>query len=138
MSQIFSGCSSLISLPNISRWNTINVSNMSQIFSGCSSLKSLPDISRWNIDKVIDILEMFSECSSLKEIPDISNWNTNTVKHKIMSPPLKIILALEMGVSQFFSGVWGCSRQEEDGGTHGSPSLLPSKLIKRNKIKLKK
>ena len=32
MSYIFSGCSSLSSLPNISKWNTINAINMSYMF----------------------------------------------------------------------------------------------------------
>ena len=45
MCRIFDGCSSLISLPDMSEWNTINVNNMSFLFSGCTSLKSLPDIS---------------------------------------------------------------------------------------------
>ena len=43
---IFSGCSLLSSLPNISKWNTNKVTNMSCMFYGCSSLKSLPDISK--------------------------------------------------------------------------------------------
>ena len=45
ISYIFYECSSLLSLPDISKWNTNNVNNMSYMFSGCSSLKSLPDIS---------------------------------------------------------------------------------------------
>ena len=35
---------SLKSLPDISKWNTSNVINMSYMFSGCTSLNSLPDI----------------------------------------------------------------------------------------------
>ena len=46
MSYMFSGCSSLISLPDISKWNNNNVTNMSFMFYGCSSLISLPDISK--------------------------------------------------------------------------------------------
>ena len=46
MSGMFSGCSSLLSLPDISKWNTNNVKDMSRMFSGCSSLLSLPDISK--------------------------------------------------------------------------------------------
>ena len=36
---------SLKSLPDISKWNTGNVTNMSYMFS-CGGLKSLPDISK--------------------------------------------------------------------------------------------
>ena len=49
---MFSGCSSLISLPDISKWKTDNVNRMSYMFSGCSHLITLPDISKWNTDNV--------------------------------------------------------------------------------------
>ena len=45
MSGLFEDCTSLKSLPNISKWNMKNTSNISRIFKGCSSLISLPDIS---------------------------------------------------------------------------------------------
>ena len=44
MSYMFYGCSSLLSLPDFSKWNTKNVISMSYMFSGCESLLSLPDI----------------------------------------------------------------------------------------------
>ena len=44
MSRMFFQCSSLESLPDISKWDTRNVKNMSDMFCGCSSLESLPDI----------------------------------------------------------------------------------------------
>ena len=52
MSFMFCGCLSLISLPDISKWNTNNIINMNGIFSGCSLLTKLPDISKWNIKNV--------------------------------------------------------------------------------------
>jgi len=45
-SEMFNGCSSLLSLPDISKLNTNKVTNMSWMFYGCSSLSSLPDISK--------------------------------------------------------------------------------------------
>ena len=51
MSYMFYYCISLLSLPNISKWNTNNINNMSWMFSDCSSLSSLPDISKWNTNK---------------------------------------------------------------------------------------
>ena len=51
MLQMLSDCSSLSSLPDISNWNTSNVTNMSYIFNNCKSLLSLPDISKWNTKK---------------------------------------------------------------------------------------
>ena len=80
MSHIFDGYSSLISLPDISKWNTNNVNNMRHMFDGCSSLISLPDISKWNSNNVKDMSYMFRGCSSLISLPDLSKWNTNNVK----------------------------------------------------------
>ena len=78
---IFYNCSSLISLPDISNWNTNNVIDMSYIFYNCSSLISLPDISKWNTNNVIDMSYIFYNCSSLESLPDISKWNTDKVKY---------------------------------------------------------
>ena len=41
---MFKGCSSLKSLPNISKWNTCSLKNKRDLFVGCSSLKSFPEI----------------------------------------------------------------------------------------------
>ena len=40
----------------------INISNMSCMFKGCSSLTSLPDISKWNTYYVTNMSFMFCEC----------------------------------------------------------------------------
>ena len=79
MSFMFSGCKSLLSLPDISKLNTNNITNMSLMFALCSSLSSLPDISKWNINNVTNISYMFCLCSSLSSLPDISKWNTSKV-----------------------------------------------------------
>ena len=52
---------------------------MQEIFSKCSSLKSLPDISKWNKDNVINMGGLFFGCNLLKYLPDISKWNTYNV-----------------------------------------------------------
>ena len=74
-------CINLESLPDISKWNTENVTSMNALFFNCSNLKSLPDISKWNTHKVIDMGCLFYSCSSLTSIPDISKWNTKNVKN---------------------------------------------------------
>ena len=45
---------------------------MKNMFLYCSSLESLPDISKWNTSKVTDMTSIFNRGSSLKELPDIS------------------------------------------------------------------
>ena len=81
MSEMFSKCSSLSSLPEISKLYTSNVNNMSNMFYSCSSLKSLPDISLWDTSNVNDMKYMFGKCSSLLSLPDLSKWNTSNVNN---------------------------------------------------------
>ena len=103
MSGIFSNCSTLSTLPDISKWNTNNVKNKSGIFSNCSGLSSLSDISKWNTNNTINIYnirDMFCRCSSLSSLPDISKWNylkinthNNTIVNYILSGCLNIIIS---------------------------------------------
>ena len=79
MSYMFSGCNSLISLPDLSKLDTSKVNNMYAMFFGCNSLPSLPDISKWNISNVNNLGYMFYGCNLLKSLPDISIWNTSNV-----------------------------------------------------------
>ena len=74
MIAIFLNCSSLTTLPDISKWNTDKVKNMIILFFNCSSLISLPDISIWNIHNVTNISYMFTKCISLVSLPDLSKW----------------------------------------------------------------
>ena len=46
LNEMFSNCESLLSLPDISKFETNNVIHMSYMFSNCKSLLSLPDISK--------------------------------------------------------------------------------------------
>ena len=45
----------LISLPDISKKNTENVTEMANMFYNCHSLISLPEISKWNTKNVTDM-----------------------------------------------------------------------------------
>ena len=53
---------------------------MKSLFSHCSLLKSLPDISKWYIRNVIDINEILDETLSMKD--SLNNINTNSSKDK--------------------------------------------------------
>ena len=39
---MFSGCKSLSSLPDISKWNTSNVTDMRWMFDGCNESLKIP------------------------------------------------------------------------------------------------
>ena len=48
---------------------------MRGIFEGCSLLSSLPDISKWNTNNVTDMESLFDRCISLMPLSYISNLN---------------------------------------------------------------
>ena len=45
-------CKYLISLPDISNWDTKNINNMNGMFYNCRSLSSLSGISEWDVQNV--------------------------------------------------------------------------------------
>ena len=53
--------------------DTNNIFDMSYVFQRCTSIESLPDISKWNTNNVNYMSGMFSCCSSLSSLSDISN-----------------------------------------------------------------
>ena len=44
-------CSSLLLLPDISKWDTRKITNFDSLFDGCQSLLYLPNISNWKINE---------------------------------------------------------------------------------------
>ena len=46
MSHMIKFCKSLITLPDISKWDTKNITDMKYMFGHCLSLISIPDISK--------------------------------------------------------------------------------------------
>ena len=74
MSELFSGCSSLISIPDISKWNTKNITNLEKMLSGCISLTHFPNITSWSVEKNRNKTdEIFKDCLSLIKKPFISS-----------------------------------------------------------------
>ena len=83
LSYMFNRCSSLLSLPDISKWSTNKVINMSDMFNGCKSLTSLPDISKWNTDSSNEKLKLFNNNKAIKnnnknKKEDLGNEINNT------------------------------------------------------------
>ena len=76
MKNMFSGCSSLLSL-DLSHFNTSQVTDMSELFRDCRELVEL-DIRNFDTSKVTDMAQMFKECNNLTNI-DFSNFNTSNV-----------------------------------------------------------
>ena len=85
MDRIFFKCSSLLSLPDISKWNINNVQNIDGIFGGCNSLISLPNISNWNTENLEKFFSILSECFSLLNLTDITKWKGYN-EHNLNAP----------------------------------------------------
>ena len=68
---MFYGCYSLISLPDISKWDVKKARKFTRMFYGCTKLIDLPDISMWDTKNVTDFSEMFYGCASLYCVPDM-------------------------------------------------------------------
>ena len=107
---MFCGCSSLLSLPDISKWNTSNVNNISYIFYNCSSLSKLPDISKWNLKKVSNSCNIFDGCSSLIVDPEIEKINNINVNNNINNE-------FEFFPSLYFNNIFKLSENNEDIGS---------------------
>ena len=77
MCGMFYNCSSLQYLPDISKWNIDNVTNIALMFFNCSSLLSFPDISKWNTTNIVEIDGIFAKCALLPSLHNFSRWNIN-------------------------------------------------------------
>jgi len=45
--------------------------NISNLFNNCSSLSSLPDISKWDINRPIIMNNIFNGCFSILNVPEM-------------------------------------------------------------------
>ena len=73
MSNMFSNCFSLETVP---LFNTANVTNMSNMFSACNSLETVP---LFNTANVTNMSYMFYNCVSLKAVPLFNTTNVTNV-----------------------------------------------------------
>jgi len=79
---MFSGCSSLSYLPDISKWNINNIKKIKCLFEGCLSLSSFPDISKWDIyiTKLTELNNIGFINSSSNDDDTILNINNSNYK----------------------------------------------------------
>ena len=77
MGYMFGRCSGAAFSPDVSNWDTSNVTGMSSVFSSSTNLKSV-DIGNWNTSKVTSMSSMFNGCSNLENV-NVINWDTSSV-----------------------------------------------------------
>ena len=70
MSYSFYHCESLLTLPDISTWNTDNLFYCNNLFSKCLSLAFLPKVDIWNTPSILDANNMFTENINCVKIPN--------------------------------------------------------------------
>jgi surface protein len=75
LSYMFRKCKYLKELPNISRIDTSNITNMRVMLEGCEYLEKLPNLKQWNVANVISMEGMFYNCINLQKILGIEKWN---------------------------------------------------------------
>ena len=80
---------SLISSPDISKWNSKNIESMRGMFLSNTSLNYIPDNSKWVFSSIEDISYML-KFSAIKSLPDISKWNLKSNVKKIIYLTKKI------------------------------------------------
>jgi len=73
MWNMFSGATA--ANPNVSNWNTANVTNMIFMFAGTTAAN--PNVSNWNTTNVTFMYGMFQNATAAN--PNVSNWNTANV-----------------------------------------------------------
>ena len=72
---MFNKCHKLKEIKGISKFNTINCTNMRGMFQECNELLDL-DLSNFNTSKVNDISFIFNKCHKLKKIKGINKFYT--------------------------------------------------------------
>ena len=66
---MFLKCNKLLTAPDISKWNIKNVIYMQYLFSECTSLKYIPNISQMQIQDGCNTFRMFYGCDEKLDIP---------------------------------------------------------------------
>jgi surface protein len=75
LNDIFRGCSSIATIPNIGKWNIESVITIADAFNGCSLFNS--SLSGWNTANVTSMVATFKECTVFNQ--SVSNFNTALV-----------------------------------------------------------
>ena len=76
MYQMFYGCTSLATLPDLSNIKTVGESGMDYMFYNCTSMATPPDLSKITSVGDYGMRSMFNGCKALTTPPDLSNMTT--------------------------------------------------------------
>lgn len=65
----------ITNLKALAKWDVSQVTDMSDMFSSCTSLKDVSDISGWKTTSATNMREMFYYTTALKDASSLSGWN---------------------------------------------------------------
>ena len=71
---MFSGCSKLTSVGDLSKWTGSNATTVAYMFDQDSSLSKL-NLSKFNPSQATDFSSMFSNCKALQDLSSVNSWN---------------------------------------------------------------
>ena len=93
---MFMNCGLLSKLTDISKWDVSKCEDIDLMFYGCLSLVSFPDIWKWNTANVIEgINEMFGNCISLPNFPEYEKISGNNMFKNCINLVVKKPLLIE-------------------------------------------
>ena len=76
--QMFSGCTSLVNVPDLSKFTVISQYGMGYMFSNCTSLVTPPNLSSVRSVTTSGLMKMFSGCTSLTSGANITGITTSS------------------------------------------------------------
>ena len=71
---MFSGCSKLTSVGDLSQWTGSNATTVAYMFDQDSSLSKL-NLSKFNPSQATNFSSMFSNCKALQDLSSVNSWN---------------------------------------------------------------
>ena len=74
---MFRDCKSLKSIPDLSKWNTLRITDISKLFYNCSSLDSIQFISKMELPSLIFCSDIDKGCKD--KLKDTSNFTTTKI-----------------------------------------------------------
>ena len=79
MNRMFGGCTNLINIDSLSKWNTSKVEEMRIMFLQCSSLDNINGAFNWDTSNVTNMYRMFKDCTNLRDVSGLKKWNVSKV-----------------------------------------------------------
>lgn len=75
LTNFFSGCSSITTIPGLQLWDVSSVTNMSLMFYSCTNFNQ--PLANWDVGGVTNMSQMFHMCTNFNQ--PLANWDVSSV-----------------------------------------------------------